>query len=136
MIANILLLFLLFETCLGCSPSHSTNMAACRLVLFILYLFYNCFAHSRKAVVEIYINLAHEFLLVARFVLKNMIRQKIWLKVAIFNFHRFFYLPVHVSPLSQTGSALARADLSPFARRTLGLNRHSHVIFIKINLFA
>ena len=35
-------------------------------------------------------------------------------------------------PLSQTGSALARADLSPFARSTLGLNRHSPAIFIKI----
>ena len=48
------------------------SMAAGRLVLFILYLFYNCFAHSRKAVVEIYINLAQEFLLMARFVLKKI----------------------------------------------------------------
>ena len=34
--------------------------------------------------------------------------------------------------LSQTGSTLARTNLSPFARCTLGLNRHSPAIFIKI----
>ena len=35
-------------------------------------------------------------------------------------------------PLSQTGCALARTNLSPFGRCTLGLNRHSPAIFIKI----
>ena len=35
--------------------------------------------------------------------------------------------------LSKTGSTLARTNqLSPFARCTLGLNRHSPAIFIKI----
>ena len=34
--------------------------------------------------------------------------------------------------LSQTGSTLARTNLSPFARCTLGLNRHSPAISIKI----
>ena len=84
---------------------------------------------------EIYINLAHEFILMAKFVLKNMLGQTIWLKAAaIFNFHRLFHLPANI--WSQTGSALARADLSPFSRRTLGLNLLSHAIFININLFA
>ena len=35
-------------------------------------------------------------------------------------------------PLSQTGSPLARTNLSPFARGTLELNRHSPAVFIKI----
>ena len=35
-------------------------------------------------------------------------------------------------PLSQTGSTLTRTSLSPFARCTLGLNRHSPAILIKI----
>ena len=34
--------------------------------------------------------------------------------------------------LSQTESTLARTNLSPFARCTLGLNRHSPAIYIKI----
>ena len=36
--------------------------------------------------------------------------------------------------LSQTGSTLARTNLSPFSRCTLRLNRHSLAIFIKIFL--
>ena len=37
-----------------------------------------------------------------------------------------------VVPLLQTGSALARTYLSPFARCTLGMNRHLPAIFSKL----